>query len=199
VYLRDTDFRLSSRRVAALREAYLADEVVVTPSPREHHLLADKRRLEIFSSGETLARLGVDSDDASFLAEVVPETRLLASMSADEAWSSRRDWVFKPAAAFGSRAVYRGDKISHRKLDEIYRGEDFVAQRRIAPGEIEVATSDGPQRMKFDVRAYAYRDQVLMLGARAYQGQVTNFRSPGGGFSAICVSRDAAGASPAED
>jgi hypothetical protein len=199
VYLRDTDFRLSSRRVAALREAYLADEVVVTPSPREHHLLADKRRLEIFSSRETLARLGVDSDDASFLAEVVPETRLLASMSADEAWSSRRDWVFKPAAAFGSRAVYRGDKISHRKLDEIYRGEDFVAQRRIAPGEIEVATSDGPQRMKFDVRAYAYRDQVLMLGARAYQGQVTNFRSPGGGFSAICVSRDAAGASPAED
>jgi hypothetical protein len=41
--------------------------------------------------------------------------------------------------------------------------------------------------MKFDVRAYAYRDQPLFLGARVYQGQVTNFRSPGGGFSAICV------------
>jgi hypothetical protein len=189
VYLRDTDFRLSSERAAALRGAYLADEVVVTPSPREHHLLADKRRLEIFSSRETLARLGVDADDAAFLAEVVPETRPLAAMSAGEAWRDRRDWVFKPSGAFGSRAVYRGDKISRRKLQEIYPRDDFVAQRRIAPGEIEVATSDGPQRMKFDVRAYAYRDEVLLLGARAYQGQVTNFRSPGGGFSAICVSR----------
>ena len=116
---------------------------------------------------------------------MVPPT----SMSADEAWRDRRDWVFKPSGAFGSRAVYRGDKISRRKFQEIYPRDDFVAQRRIAPGEIEVATSDGPQRMKFDVRAYAYRDEVLLLGARAYQGQVTNFRSPGGGFSAICVSR----------
>ena len=189
VYLRDTDFRLSSERAATLRAAYLAGEVVVTPSPREHHLLADKRRMEIFSSRETLARLGVDADDAAFLAEVVPETRPLAAMSAEEAWRDRRDWVFKPSGAFGSRAVYRGDKISRRKLQEIYPRDDFVAQRRIAPGEIEVATSDGPQRMKFDVRAYAYRDEVLLLGARAYQGQVTNFRSPGGGFSAICVSR----------
>ena len=43
--------------------------------------------------------------------------------------------------------------------------------------------------MKFDVRAYAYREQVLLLGARVYEGQVTNLRSPGGGFSAICVAR----------
>ena len=43
--------------------------------------------------------------------------------------------------------------------------------------------------MKFDVRAYAYRDEIFLLGARAYEGQVTNMRSPGGGFSAICVAR----------
>ena len=52
-----------------------------------------------------------------------------------------------------------------------------------------VETGGGPRAMKFDVRAYAYRDRVLLLGARVYQGQVTNLRSPGGGFSAICVSR----------
>jgi hypothetical protein len=46
--------------------------------------------------------------------------------------------------------------------------------------------------MKFDVRAYAYRDRVLLLGARVYEGQVTNLRSPGGGFSGICVSRSRA-------
>jgi hypothetical protein len=45
--------------------------------------------------------------------------------------------------------------------------------------------------MKFDVRAYAYRDEILLLGARVYRGQVTNLRSAGGGFSAICVARAA--------
>ena len=65
----------------------------------------------------------------------------------------------------------------------------FVAQRRVEPGEIPVQTTEGARPMKFDVRAYAYRDDVLLLGARVYQGQVTNLRTPGGGFSAICVIR----------
>jgi hypothetical protein len=189
VYLRDTDFTLAAPRSAALRAAYRAKEVVVTPSPREHHLLANKRRLALFSSASALARFGVAPDDARFLAEVVPETLALAELGRDRAWSERRDWVFKPCAAFGSRAVYRGDKVSRRKLDEIASDPSYLAQRRVEPGVVAVETIDGPQSMKFDVRAYAYRDEVLLLGARVYQGQVTNLRSPGGGFSAICVSR----------
>ena len=189
VYLRDTDFQLEAPRSHALREAWLAGEVALTPSPREHHLLADKRRLALFSCARTLRSLGVPPEDAAFLAAVVPETRPLAELGLEEAWRTRRAWVFKPAGAFGSRAVYRGDKISRRKLEEIARAGGFVAQRAVAPGEIEVATGDGPQRMKFDVRAYAYRDRILLLGARVYQGQVTNLRTPGGGFSAICVVR----------
>ena len=97
--------------------------------------------------------------------------------------------MFKPCAAYGSKSVYRGDKISRRKLEEIASTPGFLAQRRVEPGEVEVETLEGRRKMKFDVRAYAYRDQVLLLGARVYQGQVTNLRSPGGGFSAICVSR----------
>jgi hypothetical protein len=65
----------------------------------------------------------------------------------------------------------------------------YLAQRRVEPGIVAVETIDGPRSMRFDVRAYAYRDQVLLLGARVYRGQVTNLRTPGGGFSAICVSR----------
>jgi len=193
VYLRDTDWRLAAPRSAALRAAYLGDEVVVTPSPREHHLLAHKGRLAWFSSPEALASLGASAEDAALLAAVVPETRALAALGVDEAWRTRRDWVFKPESAWASRAVYRGDKISRRKLEEIAAAGGFVAQRRVEPGEVAVATGEGPRRMKFDVRAYAYRDEVLLLGARAYQGQVTNFRTPGGGFSAICVVRGAAG------
>jgi len=189
VYLRDTDFALAGERTRALREAYLAGSVVVTPSPREHFLLADKRRLTLFSSEPTLRQLGLDADDGRFLRAVVPETHMLAELGADAAWGSRADWVFKPAAAFGSRAVYRGDKISRKKFDSILPEAGYVAQRRVEPALVTVETDSGPRAMKFDVRAYAYRDRVLLLGARVYQGQVTNLRSPGGGFSAICVSR----------
>ena len=197
VYLRDTDFLLATRRTAVLRDAHLAGGVVVTPSPREHHLLADKRRLAIFSSLSALEALGVDPEDARFLVQVVPETRPLASMSLDEAWATRRDWVFKPPSSFGSKAVYRGDKISKKKLAEIHADARFLAQRRVAPGTTSVKTPDGDQQMKFDVRAYAYRDEILLLGARVYQGQVTNMQSPGGGFSAICVARDDGACCPA--
>ena len=189
VYLRDTDFALAAERTRVLREAYLAGSVVVTPSPREHFLLADKRRLTLFSSESSLRSLGVAADDAHWLATVIPETRRLAELGSDAAWRSRAEWVFKPAASFGSRAVYRGDKISRKKFEVIAQEASYVAQRRVEPGLVTVETSNGPRAMKFDVRAYAYRDRVLLLGARVYQGQVTNLRSPGGGFSAICVTR----------
>jgi len=189
VYLRDTDFMLAAPRSRALREAYLAREVVVTPAPREHHLLANKRRLALLSSRDALARLGVPAAEAEHLAAIVPETRLLADLGAERAWAERHDWVFKPCAAYGSKAVYRGDKLTRRKLEEISREPGYLAQRRVDPGEVRVDTLEGPRAMKFDVRAYAYRGEVLLLGARVYQGQVTNLRSPGGGFSAICVAR----------
>ena len=190
VYLRDTDWRFEDERSLALRGAYLADAVVVTPSPREHHLLANKQRLMIFSSADSLRRFGATDDEVALLDAVIPETCALDQLGLEAAWRTRREWVFKPAMAFASRAVYRGDKISRRKLEEIARLGGFVAQRRVEPGEVQVATGEGPRNMKFDVRAYAYRDEVLLLGARAYEGQVTNLRTPGGGFSAICVVRD---------
>ena len=191
VYLRDTDFALAAPRAAAVRGAYLARGVVVTPAPREHHLLANKRRLALFSSSSALAELGVSADDARHLLEVVPETLGLAELGRERAWRERKQWVFKPSASFGSRAVYRGDKISRAKLDQIAGDADFLAQRRVEPGLLEVETDTGARQMKFDVRAYAYRDEILLLGARVYQGQVTNLRSAGGGFSAICVARAA--------
>jgi hypothetical protein len=191
VYLRDTDFSLATPRAAALRAAYLAREVVVTPAPREHHLLANKRRLALFSSRDALARLGVDAEAAEHLLDVVPETHRLAELGTERAWRERKQWVFKPSASFGSRAVYRGDKISRARFDEIAGDDAFLAQRRVDPGLLEVETDAGRREMKFDVRAYAYRDQILVLGARVYQGQVTNLRSAGGGFSAICVARAA--------
>jgi hypothetical protein len=39
--------------------------------------------------------------------------------------------------------------------------------------------------MKVDVRNYTYAGQVLLSAARLYQGQTTNFRTPGGGFAPV--------------
>jgi hypothetical protein len=191
VYLRDTDFTLETPRAAALREAYLARRVVLTPAPREYFLLADKRRLALLSSAAALTELGATPEEVALLGEVVPETRLLAGLDPAEVWGERRRWVFKPATFYGSRAVYRGDKITRRRFEEALATPGYLVQRHVEPGEIEVETSEGRAPMKFDVRAYAYRGDVLLLGARVYQGQVTNLRSPGGGFSAICVARRA--------
>ena len=43
------------------------------------------------------------------------------------------------------------------------------------------------QTMKVDIRNYTYDRQVQLLAARLYQGQTTNFRTPGGGFAPVFV------------
>jgi hypothetical protein len=39
--------------------------------------------------------------------------------------------------------------------------------------------------MKFDLRNYVYDGAVQWVAARVYQGQTTNFRTPGGGFAPV--------------
>ena len=47
--------------------------------------------------------------------------------------------------------------------------------------------------MKFDLRAYAYDGAVQWVAARMYQGQTTNFRTPGGGFAPVYSTADVSG------
>ena len=41
------------------------------------------------------------------------------------------------------------------------------------------------QTRKVDVRLYVYEGRILLSAARLYQGQTTNFRTPGGGFAPL--------------
>jgi hypothetical protein len=52
VYNRLTDFMLEGPDTVALREAYCADAVVLTPDSRAHALYANKHNLTIFSNAE---------------------------------------------------------------------------------------------------------------------------------------------------
>ena len=87
-------------------------------------------------------------------------------------------------AGFGSRAAYRGDKLTRRVWQEILAG-DYVAQAIVSPGERRVDGDAPDKAMKFDLRAYTYDGAVQWSAARLYQGQTTNFRTPGGGFAPV--------------
>ena len=184
VYNRLTDFYLEQPSSSALREAYLQRRVVLTPHPQAHALYADKRQLTLFTDAARLEALGVPAKTRQVLLEQVPHTELVVADQAHRLWDARRGLFFKPVAGFGSRAAYRGDKLTKRVWQDILAG-DYVAQAIVAPGERRTDENDPAQTMKFDLRAYAYEGAVQWMAARLYQGQTTNFRTPGGGFAPV--------------
>jgi hypothetical protein len=184
VYNRLTDFALETPASAALRSAFEADAVVLTPHPRAHALYADKRNLVLFSDGETLARLGVSPEHVATLANGVPRTVEVEPANAAALWTERRTLFFKPAAGFGSRAAYRGDKLTRRVWDSIVAG-GYVAQTLALPSERRIRIDGADSDLKLDIRAYAYANRIQLTAARLYRGQTTNFRTPGGGFAPV--------------
>lgn len=192
VYNRLTDFYLELPGSAGLREAYEQQGVVLTPHPQAHALYADKRQLALFSDAARLQALGVPEATRELLLENVPRTEIVNAGEAERLWAARRGLFFKPVAGFGSRAAYRGDKITRRVWQEILAG-DYVAQAIVPPGERLIDGDDSAKPMKFDLRAYAYAGEVQWVAARLYQGQTTNFRTPGGGFAPVYSTVDASG------
>lgn len=186
VYNRLTDFMLEAPSSVAIRQAYLAGAIVLTPHPQAHALYADKRNLALLSDSARLAELGVPADIRDILLAAIPRTEIVTEANAQHLWDTRRQLFFKPAAGFGGRAAYRGDKITKRVWQEILAG-GYVAQAVVAPGERVVQDEADRPLLKFDVRAYAYDGKVQRLAARLYQGQTTNFRTRGGGFAPVYI------------
>ncbi len=186
VYNRMTDFALQEPAQDAIRIAYLAGEVVVTPHPRGHAIYADKRNLSLLGNHQFLIYAGASKASIDVLTAAVPATELLTAENREAMWSRRGQLFFKPAAGFGSKASYRGDKLTRRVWDDIARGT-YVAQQIVPPSERHVSAGSAP--LKVDIRCYAYRGEVLLYAARMYRGQTTNFRTPGGGFAPVLTSK----------
>lgn len=184
VYNRLTDFALDDPGNAVLREAYLAGAITLTPHPQAHALYADKRNLALLTDPAALQALGVPAATQTLLLENIPHTEVVDPAHAERLWAQRRQLFFKPTAGYGSRAAYRGDKLTKRVWEEILQG-DYVAQALVTPGERAITDTPDSTRLKFDLRNYAYNGAVQWLAARLYQGQTTNFRTPGGGFAPV--------------
>lgn len=185
VYNRVTDFAFDQPEHRALRDAYREGAVVVTPNPHNHALLADKRALSLLSDLATLQSWGLAPTLLARL-DSVPRTVLVTPENADELWRSRKSLFFKPTGGHGGKAVYRGDKVTKGVWSDIAHG-GYVAQTLVKPSERMIRIDDAIEARKMDVRLYTYDAQVLLVAARLYQGQTTNFRTPGGGFAPVFV------------
>ena len=184
VYNRLTDFYLAKPEHAALAHAYSNDAAVVTPHPHSHALYANKHNLSLLSDAAVLDRWGIERSIADRLLRNIPHTTRVAAADADALWRDRKRLFFKPACGYGSGGAYRGEKLTRRVFTEILAG-DYVAQALVPPSERLGAGGSGTPVLKVDLRNYVYDGEVLLIAARLYQGQTTNFRTPGGGFAPV--------------
>lgn len=184
VYNRLTDFLLEAPASEAIRSAYLAHAVVLTPHPQAHALYADKRNMALLTDQFQLQALGVALATQEILLSNIPHTEVVKVDQAERLWRNRRQLFFKPAAGYGGRAAYRGDKLTKRVWVDILAG-DYIAQAIVPPGERVIGNAENSVLLKFDIRNYSYDGVVLWTAARMYQGQTTNFRTPGGGFAPV--------------
>ena len=185
VYNRLTDFSLHN--YPALLESYRKQQIVLTPNPSAYTRYADKRNLVKLSDAEFLRSLNVDVCYIDELQKGLPKTCLLSAEEAEKWWAERKLWFFKPVTGYGAKGAYRGDKMTKRVFDEILTG-DYVAQGLAMPGECSINIDGKLSSLKYDVRCYVYDGKIQLIAARLYQGQTTNFRTPGGGFGLVRIS-----------
>lgn len=183
VYNRLVDFALEEQDHRAVRDAYLDGAVVVTPNPHAHALFADKRNLSLLSDPQMLRDFGA-SQAAIEILQGIPRTALVTADNAAALWAKRKALFFKPATGYGSKAVYRGDKLTTSVWQNILKG-GYVAQDMVAPSERTITLDGVAAQRKLDVRLYTYAGETLLAATRLYQGQTTNFRTPGGGFAPV--------------
>jgi len=184
VYNRLTDFYLAEPRHAALREAHERGIAVVTPHPAAHAHWADKRLLAWLRDTSLLEAAGLDADDRAHLLQSIPPTEIVDGAAADELWRRRKELFFKPVDGYGSKAAYRGDKLTRSTFEHVLASR-YVAQA-VAPTSTRRVSVEGVESdLRVDVRNYCSQGSTWLRAARLYRGQTTNFRTPGGGFAPI--------------
>lgn len=183
IYNRHCDFFLEEEALTSLRSAYLAGRICLSPNPFAYGLLADKRRMILWSDQPALQQLGLSLARSQLLVEMVPLSRLMSDMDADQLWEERRELIFKPVNKFGGRGVLMGKSISRRRFAEM-EPDSTLVQQLVPPSQV---TSKDGESFKVDLRLFVYRDHLLGVGARLYQGQLTNLRTPGGGFAPVRI------------
>ena len=182
VYNRLVDFSLGRPEHAALHAAYLSGSVVVTPNPRNHALLADKRNLTVLCDRERLVELGLSSQLAD-AATGIPHTLRVTTENAAELWAARKGHISSRRRGTAPRPYTEA-----KRSPSVCGSTSLVLTmwpNSIPPGERMIELGAVREARKTDVRLFTYDGRVLLTAARLYKGQTTNFRTPGGGFAPV--------------
>lgn len=184
IYNRHCDFYLNTPEMQHIAQAWQQQSVCITPNPRVYGLLADKQRMIDWSRPDLFSDL-LPPKIAARLQKAIPDTHKLQTLNKDAVWAARKQKVFKPATSYASRGVYIGDKLTKNKFNS-FDPQETLVQQRIKP--TITLTPDG-EKFKTDFRLFVYRNTILNVCARLYQGQVTNLRTTNGGFGKIKLLR----------
>lgn len=184
IYNRSTDFLFTDKQSAQLKSYFLTKQSCVSPNPFEYILLADKQRMIDLSNPAFVKQLSLEAPQINILKQSLGLSFELSSSTAERAWSERKKLFFKPMRSFGAKQSFKGASMSRKVFDDLCDGHT-IAQEYHPAQERQFDTPEGKQNFKFDLRFYAYQNQIQSVVARLYQGQVTNLRTPMGGFSPV--------------
>jgi hypothetical protein len=164
-----------------LRAAWLADAALLTPHPQAHALYADKRNLVTHCATRPCWKRGAS----------MPETRAILARPrsrapswsgphmADELWARRKAVVLQA----GGRLRLEGG-LSRRQDDQArVRGYPRRQLHRPGPGAAVLAHAETWARRRWSSSStcatMSMPGHVQLIAARLWQGQTTNFRTPG--------------------
>lgn len=187
LYNRYCDFYLERPESQHLREAYLKGICCITPNPFEYLLLADKRRMQEWSSTNFRAKIIPAGNENLWenIEVLLSQTSVAHAFDSEELWRQKKKFFFKPQNQYGGKSVYRGEGLTRAVFDRVLK-ENFLVQEFIpAPEPIFSDPSIDTRGWKYDLRFYAYQGKIQNVVARIYKGQVTNFAQAMGGFASV--------------
>jgi len=186
VYNRSTDFYLHRETHAAFKKALISKTVFSSPHPLDFYLFADKQRMVDWNEVGFLKKF-LGPDDQAAIEKVLLKTQIVSAQNQSELWAQRKALFFKPFESFGGKGVFQGRGVTKNVWEHICQ-HHYIAQEICPAPKVSLQVNGAePQEYKFDLRFFVYGSEIRFLAPRFYQGQTTNFRTPLGGFGAVCL------------
>ncbi len=183
VYNRLTDFYFKNEENKKFISLLESASTIVSPNPNDYALFANKANLLHLQSFDTYVDI-LSQNETDVLKRTILKTVMVSEDTEEYLWENRKKYFFKPINGYGGRGAYNGKGLTIKVWGHITTNS-YIAQETIPANTKNKQINRKEEAFKFDIRAYTYQGTILLLGARVYQGQATNFRTLGGGFASV--------------
>jgi hypothetical protein len=188
VYNRLTDFYFKNEENKKFLPLLGSKTTVISPNSNDYTLFADKANL-LHLQNVDIYKDVLSQNEMDTLKKSLLETILVTKDKEGYLWENRKKYFFKPINGFGGRGAYNGKGLT-KKVWGYISINSYIAQETVPANTKNKLIEGKEESFKFDIRAYTYAGTILLLGARVYQGQTTNFRTLGGGFGSVFITKN---------